>query len=684
MTGMYFKIALNNVRKSFKDYSIYFLTLTLGVCIFYAFNSIGDQKAFLELGKRQAEYIKVLQGLISGISVFISCVLGGLILYANNFLVKKRKKELGIYMTLGMGKNKISKILTYETALVGIISLVVGLGVGVIVSQGISAFASKLFEVSLSNYKFLLSTDAILKTVLYFGIIFILVMIFNTFVISKYKLIDMLTAAKKNEDIKIKNPILTAIIFFISLGLLGVAYKLVIKVGLNPTDRMFLVSIVLGILGTLLLFFSLAGFVLYVLQRNKNVYLKGLNIFVLRQMNSKINTNFLSMTVICLMLFLTISTLATGLSFKNALEKGLENTTPFDASATYYIDEDSKIKTAEESIRELGFKFNPEDKIVSYNEYKLEKTNLESLLNKNAEGKNKKEIVEAMTYKGTNAISISSYNDIRALSGEKSLSLANNEVLISSNLGEVENTLKNILKNNEKIEIDGKEYKIANNALIGEGKVIKEAFESTGMTNNFFTLIVPDNIVSNLKPIANKININFPKNSNEEERVQKLFNEYRDGVVDSSKYGFVNGYTKARIYEDNNGMTNTVLFIGIYLGVIFLISSTAVLALQQLSEASDSIDRYKSLRRIGVSQKMINKSIFTQVSIYFGLPLVVALVHSVVAIKVVNGFLTMFNRPDIGVSSLVTALIMVIVYGGYFYATYTGYKSTVKNALKQK
>ncbi|EIW6614186.1 ABC transporter permease [Clostridium perfringens] len=682
---MYFKIALNNVRKSFKDYSIYFLTLTLGVCIFYAFNSVGDQKAFLELGKRQAEYINILQRLISGISVFISCVLGGLILYANNFLVKKRKKELGIYMTLGMGKNKISKILTYETALVGIISLVVGLGVGIIVSQGISAFAAKLFEVSLSNYKFLLSTDAILKTILYFGIIFILVMLFNTFVISKYKLIDMLTAAKKNEDIKIKNPILTAIIFFISLGLLGVAYKLVIKVGLDPTNSMFLGSIVLGVLGTLLLFFSLAGFVLYVLQKNKNVYLKGLNIFVLRQMNSKINTNFLSMTVICLMLFLTISTLATGLSFKNALEKGLENTTPFDASATYYIDKDSKIKTAEESIKELGFKFNPEDKIVSYNEYKLEKTNLESLLNKNSEGKNIKDIVEAMTYKGTNAISISSYNDIRALSGEKSVSLSNNEVLISSNLGEVENTLKNIIKNNDKIEINGKEYKIANNALIGEGKVIKEAFESTGMTNNFFTLIVPDNVVSNLNPIANKININFPKNSKEEEqRVQKLFNDYRDGIVDLSKYGFVNGYTRARIYEDNNGMTNTVLFIGIYLGVIFLISSTAVLALQQLSEASDSIDRYKSLRRIGVSQKMINKSIFTQVSIYFGLPLVVALVHSVVAIKVVNGFLTMFNKPDIGASSLVTALIMVIVYGGYFYATYTGYKSTVKNALKQK
>ncbi|HAT4341017.1 TPA: FtsX-like permease family protein, partial [Clostridium perfringens] len=279
---MYFKIALNNVRKSFKDYSIYFLTLTLGVCIFYAFNSIGDQKAFLELGKSQTDIIKVIQELISQMSVFISCILGGLILYANNFLVKKRKKELGIYMTLGMGKNKISKILTYETALVGIISLAIGLVSGIIVSQGISAFTTKLFEVPLSNYKFLLSTDAILKTILYFGIIFILVMLFNTFVISKYKLIDLITAAKKNEDIKIKNPILTAIIFFISLVVLGVAYKLILKVGLNPFNSMFFTSIILGILGTLLLFFSLSGFILYVLQKNKNVYLKSLNIFVLR------------------------------------------------------------------------------------------------------------------------------------------------------------------------------------------------------------------------------------------------------------------------------------------------------------------------------------------------------------------------------------------------------------------
>ena len=681
---MYFKIALNNVRKSFKDYSIYFLTLTLGVCIFYAFNSIGDQKAFLELEKNRAEYIKILQELISGMSVFISCVLGGLILYANNFLVKKRKKELGIYMTLGMGKNKISKILTYETSLVGIISLVVGLGVGIIVSQGISAFASKLFEASLSNYKFLLSTDAILKTILYFGIIFILVMLFNTFVISKYKLIDMLTAAKKNEDIKIKNPILTAIIFFISLGLLGVAYKLVLKVGLNPMNNMFWISILLGILGTLLLFFSLAGFVLYVLQKNKNVYLKGLNIFVLRQMNSKINTNFLSMTVICLMLFLTISTLATGLSFKNALEKSLETTTPFDASLSYTVKKNNKIKNStvkniDEVLNSLGFSFNSNAKTVSYNEYILSNSNLPQLLEENLENKK-------LSFFGNEVpvISISDYNNIRALNGEKKLNLSNNQILISSNTDEITPALKKIIKNNSKIEINNKEYVIANNLLIGNEKIISEALENNGFKNNTITLIVPDNIISDLELYANKINVNFPENSNEnQQKLNDMLHLYFS-LDTTEDYGYLMINTRNMLYEEFNGLTNIIIFIVIYLGIIFLISSTAILALQQLSEASDSIDRYKSLRRIGVSKRGMNKSIFKQVSIYFGLPLVVALVHSVVAIKVVNGFLTMFNKPDIGASALVTALIIAIVYGGYFYATYTGYKTTVKNALKEK
>lgn len=667
---MYLKLAIGNVRKSFKDYSIYFLTLTLGVCIFYAFNSIGDQKAFSDMASSKKQYIDMLQQLIAGVSIFISFILGGLILYANNFLVKKRKKELGVYMTLGMKKSNIAKILTYETAFVGIFSLVVGLIVGIGLSQIISLFAAKLFTVSLSQYKFLLSTEAIIKTVIYFGIIFILVMIFNSVIISKYKLIDMLTASRKSENIKVKSPIINGIIFIISAVLLVVAYSLVIKAGLNPSDLKFKLSIVLGVVSTLGIFFSLAGFVLNLIQRNKNIYLKGLNIFTLRQINSRINTNFISMTVISLMLFLTIGTLSTGLSFKNALEKGLEKTTPYGGSVTSFPDRDGSIPSISKNLKKAGLTLGENDKEVTFKEYYLEGTLSIDIVGKYIVNGTVKKTLEENKIP-VMAITETSFNELKNLQGKEAIKLENGKVLVSSEKKEIINALEKAAS--EKIKVNGKDYSIQNR------EVINENFESSGMESNILTLIVPDSAVKNIKPSIEIMNINFGDKAREVE-AQKIFTSIRDGKM--KNVDFVDGMTRTEIYEQSNGMTSTVLFIGIYLGIIFLITSTAVLALQQLSEAGDSLERYKSLRRIGVSEGMIHKAIFKQVSIYFGLPLIVALMHSVVAIKVVNEYLSLFNKPDIGMSALLTVVIMVVVYGGYFVATYVGYRSTVKNGIK--
>ncbi|MDL0253020.1 FtsX-like permease family protein, partial [Clostridioides difficile] len=174
---MYSKIAIKNVRKSFKDYSIYFLTLTLAICIFYSFNSIESQKALMEMNASTKSHVEMLKNMISYMSVFVSVILCSLILYANNFLVKKRNKELGIYMTLGMEKVKISKILVFETIIVGIVSLVSGLILGLLVSQGLSILLLKLFEFNMSEYNFVISISSIIKTIVYFGIMFLLVMI---------------------------------------------------------------------------------------------------------------------------------------------------------------------------------------------------------------------------------------------------------------------------------------------------------------------------------------------------------------------------------------------------------------------------------------------------------------------------------------------------------------------------
>ena len=666
---MYSKIAFKNVKKSFKDYTIYFFTLMLAVCIFYTFNSIESQKAMSELTSSGESYVEILSKVISDVSVFIAFILGSLILYANNFLVKKRNKELGIYMTLGMSKNKISKILILETIIVGILSLISGLILGLIFSQGLSILVVKLFGLKMSTYSFVISGKAMIKTVLYFGIMFLLVMIFNSFVISKYKIIDLLTVGRKTEEVKFKSNIVYLITFILCVVSLSTAYKLVLEVGLlGIQDIKFTTSILLGVLGTFLFFFSLSGFILYIVKKNKKIYFKGLNIFIVKQINSKINTNFISMSVICLMLFMTIGMLSTGFSFKNALESGLKDSTPYDASAYMYIDKDQKATDIQKSLEYIGVKFNKEDKVVYYDLYTDNKT-ISEALNLNA---NMRSLM--------NYMKLSDYNKIRALDNRNAIELNKDEVLITSNYANTLEAIQNYVKNNDSIKIKNKSYKIK------DKKVIEENLTTDFMKDNMITVIVNDDVCDNMTLISSNVNVNFVgegKEKRESDFTNKIYS-YKTTDTDYDKIGFVLGASRTEIYESNKGMTTIVLFIGIYIGIVFLISSMAVLALQQLSEASDSIDRYKSLKRLGASEKDINKTIFIQTLVYFSLPVILAFIHSVIGIKVANDFVSVYNKPDIMGSSLITAGIFMIVYIIYFYITYSGYKNIVKNKIHIK
>lgn len=665
---MYFKLALGNVKKSFKDYTIYFLTLTLAVAIFYSFNSIGAQKAFTELESSGKNYVGMLTNIIGYVSVFVSIILGSLMLYANNFLVKKRKKELGIYMTLGMGKRKISKILITETILVGIMSLISGLLLGILASQGLSIFTSNLFDVAMSEYSFVISTTAIIKTIIYFGIIFLLIMIFNTIIISKYKIIDLLTSGRKNQDITFKNPLIYLITFILCVVSLGFAYKFALEVGLNIQNPKFLISILLGIVGTVLFFFSLAGFILYIVKKNKKVYFKGLNIFVVKQINSKVNTNFLSMSIICLMLFITIAVLSTGLSFKNAVESSLEGATPYDASATIYIYSEDKVKSMEDSLKNVGFKFNNNERYVFLNEYYAD-TKIKDLFSLSEENSSNDFNVSF--------VKESEYNKARSIRNKEAIKLGENQVLILSNFEKSKKVINKALEKSTKVNIKGKEYTSINN------KAIEENLTTTYMQNNMITVVINDEFCKEAEWASSNVNVNFPEDNKKvvEEKYRKLFDIYRDKHVDCDKTGLVIASTRQETYEQNKGLTTILLFIGIYLGIVFLISSMAILSLQQLSEASDSIERYKSLKRLGANEKSIHKTIFAQTIIYFSIPVTLALIHSIVGINVANNFITLYNQPNVGAASLITATIFMVVYIGYFYATYTGYKNIVKSNL---
>ncbi|MGL4799519.1 MAG: FtsX-like permease family protein [Cellulosilyticaceae bacterium] len=671
---MYFKMALRNVRKSFKDYSIYFLTLTFGVCIFYCFNSITDQKAMTEIGAHQAIYVEMLKNILSGVSVFVSIILGSLILYGNSFLIKRRKKELGVYRILGMSNRKIAQMLFIETICVGVAALGVGLLLGVAVGQGLSVFTLKLFTMDISHYAFAVSGAAMVKSILYFGIIFIIVMCFNALSLSKHKIIDLLYASKKNEVTKVKSSLVTVVGFILSILCLLSAYVAGKKAGINPEDPLFAGAIVLGVLGTYGYFKSLTGFITGIMKKSKRIYFKELNIFTIGQISSKVHTHVVSMTVICLMLFMTIGGLATGLSFKYTLEKGLEETTPYDASVESYLAED-EMMAIEKSLAVLGVTFDESEAYASYHLYRTGMNLMDLVPVGMVPSKFQRIAVDIMP--------VSEFNAIRTLIGEESIHLAEDEVLLTSNQKEIIERFNEVIPHNPLMQVEGKAYRYKNN------EVMNVAVSSTGFASNFATLIVPDYMVVALKPFVVGMNIVYGEQDPvaSEAKFAEVFEGYRNGKykgekIDYNAIGFVSGYTKAQIYAENQSMTTVILYVGIYLGIVFLISSAAILALQQLSEASDSIERYDALRKIGASRKLIDKTIFIQTVIYFSVPLILALVHAVVGIDIANDYLSMYGKPDIGAASMLTLGILVVVYGGYFYTTYTGYRNIVHHKIK--
>ena len=153
------KLSIKNIKKSMKDYAIYFFTLILGVAIFYVFNALGSQTVMLDVSSSTEELIELMMTMLSGVSVFVSFILGFLIIYASRFLIKRRNKEFGIYLTLGMSKRKISMILFFETLFIGIISLVVGLGIGIILSQLMSLVVANMFEANLTKFAFVFTCN---------------------------------------------------------------------------------------------------------------------------------------------------------------------------------------------------------------------------------------------------------------------------------------------------------------------------------------------------------------------------------------------------------------------------------------------------------------------------------------------------------------------------------------------
>lgn len=658
---MYFKMAVRNVKKSFKDYGIYFLTLALAVCIFYSFNSIESQQVISEMRESKNYYGDSLIKAVSYISVFVSIIIGCLIIYANNFLIKRRSGEFAIYMTLGMSKKKISKILFYETVVVGFIALIVGLLIGFGISQCLSLLVINLFNKDMSKYAFTLSMPAILKTILYFGIMFIIVMIFNSISMSKYKIIDLIRSGRKNEKIKYSKPIVSILAFIISITALGYSYYEALTEKLNFEGNTLIKILIAGAIGSVLFFYSISSLTIYLYKRQKKNYYRGLNVFIVKQISSKIKTNFVSMSLIAMMLFVTILSLSTGISKKNSMEENLRKSTPYDASVNFYLKnyDEGNAEKAKAKIKEV---LKDKDDFGEKTEF------INAYIDKNIK------VNDYVDYEYSNNIIFvkeSEYNKNRKLINKGPIKLSDNEVLLVSSYDDLEDKINNFIKDNgKKIKIKNKEYHIQND------KVCSENFSTDIVPNCVFTIVINDKFCDDLSWCQTALNVEFP-----DDNIESCEEKYSDNLIlndDRNEEYRIESVTKKREEIKKTGITAIMLLVLIYIGFVFMITSIAVLAIQQLSEASDSIERYNALKRIGANEKMISKTIFRQIFIYFFTPVILAIVHSIVGIKAVVNSMTLYGNHDILKTSLLAIIIFIVIYFGYFIVTYNSYKGIVK------
>ena len=686
---MLFKLTVSNIKKSLRDYAVYFFTLIIGVSIFYVFNAIESQTAYLNVSRDTREVIKIINKILSGVSVFVAVVLGLLIVYASRFLMKRRNREFALYLTLGMSKSRISLLLLTETVMIGAGSLFAGLLIGAGISQVSSALVASLFEADMSEYHFNISQSAIVKTLIYFGIMYIVVMLFNTVMIGRRRLIDLMNAGKRSEKLKVKNPVVCVIMFMIAAAALGFAYYMVGWRTTELEESTFFIYIAIGCVSTFLIFRSVSGLMLRVFMSAKGIYYKGLGAFTFRQLSSKVNTMVFSMTLICLMLFVTICALCSAFTIRNSLNRVLNECCPADYQAVmsmYYNGEEYMVENYipldDEKIYEQAG-IDPED---YFEEYALTRAVYDESLN--YEGFYGEYLDELLALDDDDSdgglylqeeplISITDYNKLMEIYGREKETLGENEYFELCNVKKSETARNYMLKKGKEITAFGVTLKPKYDECINGVMELFDSYNNVGVT------VVPDSVAAKAEAGVYYLTGNF--NTDDKEKIdsylEKLSSEAPNPVLsalskeyekhDEGNIGFTfYVLTKKQLAETNIGIKALVTFLGLYVGVVFLITSGAVLALRSLSDASDSIGRYEMLRKIGADERDIDHSLFLQTVMFFALPLLLAIFHSMFGMKFAYFFLGMYGVTAIIPSILMTGGIILLIFGGYFIITY--------------
>lgn len=716
------KLAWGNVRRAGRDYLVYLITLALGITVFYAFNTISEQATSAGIGKELGDTIA---GIVSGLTIFLAAVMGFLMVYANNFIMKRRKQQFGLYQVLGMGRGQVALIMTLETAIVSLGALAIGLACGIGLSQLMTFFTASLFRTQIANFHFFVSADAALFTVECLAAIFFVTLVFNLRVVAKAKVIDLMGARRSNEAAAVRNPWVSAALFVMGCVLVGVAYARLVHDGppvmMDSQEEMsrFYITTGLVVVGTILLFFGLSGFLLKALQAARGLWWRGLNMFTLRQLAAKVNTVSMSMAVISMILFLAFTSVTTGMSIANAMNEGVERGTPADYTTLVAYHSPTAIRELQkpELTEGLASTTRPVDVLdaatqaqhangstvnlaaiagtsVQVDVYDAAPATGEQPLVSTAEfaratGKTLPQAANTGDDRDSamGIMSESTYNHYLAFRGKEGVSLGADGYLVTSDLGaSVVDIYNAALAAGHEVTLGGHTLRPARTA-VDEGA---STFVNMATGNNTGTLVVPDEVLASLNlPIQySYLLLDYPAGSDASAIDKKFGNAANYGTVTDAAGQDVGSFrlssTRISIYESTDSTNGLISYLSIYIGFVLVVACGAILTIQQLSGVADAIPSYRLLAELGTDAASLRRSLLAQQAVFFAFPLVVALAHSAVALHVIIDVVETVGALTIGGTVGLTCAIFVAAYGGYFLLTYAMGAGMVRESVRSR
>lgn len=725
------KLAWGNVRRAGRDYLVYLLTLTLGVTVFYAFNTVSMQVDIA--GIDEEGLAQVMGSMLGDLTYFLAGVMAFLMVYANNFIMKRRKKEFGLYQVLGMGRGRVATIMALETVIVSVVAFVAGIVLGVGLSQLMTFFTASLFKTQIANFHFFFSVHAFNLTLACMLVMFVLTLLLNLRAVRRTKLIELMGAERRNESIKTRNPWIAIAIFAVGVVLVGVAYYRLLRDGfpLTATDsklqeamNQFGITTAMVTVGTFALFWGLSGMLIKLLQSLRGVYWRGLNMFTVRQLAAKVNTVCFSMGVIAMLLFLAITSVTCGMSIANVMNENLERYNPVDVSQTYvyytpdtldyykeYVnpsDEADRMVPADTTVdlypawhgRDSSADNNDETgKKVDIADVAGEHVQIDSYLSYPFGSSNPSvtpsEMCKIMGEKlpkafgGSNADTMglfvtpaSQYNKLRQMMGEEPVHIGHDQYLLTCDIG------------GELVDLYTK-YMAGGHALTLGGHTLKPATDksdedtaaiaNSAMGSNPGTVVVADELLSqlNLQPYSSSLLVNYKQGMDTTEADESIkYTPLDDLLVDGKKPGSWGTFiTRSEMYTQAAQMNGLISYLAIYIGFVLVVACAAILSIQQLSNVADGSRSYRVLAQIGCDDRQIRHSVMAQQAVFFLFPLAVGLAHSFVALKVIIELVSIFGNMSIGGTVGLTCAIFLAAYGGYFLVTYLMSAGMVQAAI---